>query len=56
MIKSLALFLSKYKASLTFFLLSNLINKGFPVGISNFEIFSLSILNKYLHKALIEFP
>jgi len=37
-------------------LLSKVINSGFPVGISNFEIVSLSNSNKYLHNALIEFP
>ena len=31
-------------------------SKGLPVGISNFEIESLSKLNRYLQRALIEFP
>ena len=30
--------------------------RGFPVGISNLEIWELSSLNKYLHNALIELP
>jgi len=31
-------------------------SKGLPVGISKFEITSLSKLKRYLQRALIEFP
>ena len=34
----------------------NSIIRGLPVGISNSLIFVSEILNKYLHKALSEFP
>ena len=42
--------------SVILFSLSNFITSGFPVGISNLDIWFLSNLNKYLHNPLIEFP
>ena len=55
-IKSLALFLSKYLHSVISSFESKSIKSGFPVGISSKDILLLSSLNKNLHKALIEFP
>ena len=52
--KEFGLFRDKIPLTFWFSLIS--INSGFPVGISKLEICISSILNKYLHKALIEFP
>ena len=52
----LALSLSRYLQLFISNFLLNSINKGFPVGISKSDICLLSNLNKYLHKARIEFP
>ena len=52
----LALSLSRYSHFAIAKFSLNSINIGFPVGISKLEICLLSKLNKFLHRALIEFP